>query len=114
MLKTSIRSGKAAVAAISVLLAACGGGGGGGAANGPAAGPAPNFGPAISAAAANAANDTATSTSASFAVLQSAGIPAVTINSPPVVNFTVFSDGKVVQGLTLADMRFALAKLVPG
>jgi OmcA/MtrC family decaheme c-type cytochrome len=116
MLKTWIRHGKAAVAAVSVLLAACGGGGGGGNGGVPAAAPAasPQVAQAITSAAAAAANDSATSSSSSFTVLQSAGVPAVTINSPPVVNFTVFSDGKVVQGLTLANMRFALAKLVPG
>ena len=33
---------------------------------------------------------------------------------PPVVNFTVFSDGAVKQGLTLSNVSFAIAKLVPG
>lgn len=68
----------------------------------------------ISAAAAVPANDTSTNTSASFTVLQDIGVTAVTVASPPKVNFTVFSDGKVVQGLTNANVRFAIAKLVPG
>jgi OmcA/MtrC family decaheme c-type cytochrome len=59
-------------------------------------------------------NDTATNPSASFTVLQGAGVPAVTINSPPKINFTVFSDGAVKQGLALSNVRFAIAKLVPG
>lgn len=40
------------------------------------------------------------------------GVPA--INSPPVVNFKVTSNGKPVVGLPLAKMSFAIAKLVPG
>ena len=53
---------------------------------------------AITAAAGQPANDTSTNSSASFTVLQSAGVPAVTVNSPPKVNFTVFSDGRVKTG----------------
>lgn len=115
MLNSFVRYGKGAIAALSVLLAACGGGGGGGDAAAPGPGADPGVvASAIAAAAANPSNDTATSTSASFTAVQAAGVPAVTIKSPPVVNFTVFSGGKVVQGLTLTNMRFALAKLVPG
>ena len=69
---------------------------------------------AISSAAASAANDTASNSSASFTVLQNAGLPAVTVNSPPKVNFAVFSDGAVKLGLTTTNVSFALAKLVPG
>ena len=47
-------------------------------------------------------------------MLQGASLPAVTVASPPKINFTVFSDGAVKTGLTLADMSFAIAKLVPG
>ncbi len=77
----------------------------------------------ISAAAAVAANDTSVNSSASFTVLQGAGVPAVTIPaavSPTTaasltkVNFTVFSDGKVVSNLATSNVSFALAKLVPG
>jgi OmcA/MtrC family decaheme c-type cytochrome len=90
----------------------CGGGGGGGTSN---PSPAPGTpGASISAAAAVPSNDTATNTSASFTVLQDAGIPAVTINSAPVVNFAVFSDRAVKTGLVFSDVRFAIAKLVPG
>ena len=68
----------------------------------------------IAAAAADPTNDTSTNSSASFTVMQSTAVPAVVVNSPPVVNFTVFSDGRVVQGLTNANVRFAIAKLTPG
>jgi OmcA/MtrC family decaheme c-type cytochrome len=68
---------------------------------------------AITAAAANPANDTSTNLSSAFSVLQNAGVPAVTVAGRPVVRFTVFSNGQVKQGLTLTDMSFAIAKLVP-
>jgi OmcA/MtrC family decaheme c-type cytochrome len=68
----------------------------------------------IAAAAAVPANDSAVNPFAPFTVLQGANLPAVKVASPPKVNFTVFSDGAVKTGLTLADMSFALAKLVPG
>jgi OmcA/MtrC family decaheme c-type cytochrome len=67
----------------------------------------------IAAAAADPANDSSTNSSSAFKVLQSAGVPAVVVTGPPKVNFTVFSDGAVVQGLTLADVSFIIAKLVP-
>ncbi|HET8747235.1 MAG TPA: OmcA/MtrC family decaheme c-type cytochrome [Ramlibacter sp.] len=116
MLKSFIRHGKAAVAALSVLLAACGGGGGGGSdAPAPGTGGSPGQATqALAAAAANPANDTSRNASAPFTVLQSAGVPAVTVKSPPKVTFAVFSDGKLVDDLTLANVRFAFAKLVPG
>ena len=68
----------------------------------------------IAAAAGVASNDTAANSSASFTVVQGAGVPAVVITSPPKVNFTVFSGGAVKTGLTNTNMRFAIAKLVPG
>ena len=68
---------------------------------------------AIAAAAAVPGNDTSTSASASFTVLQSAGLPAVSVNGQVKVNFTVFSNGAVKTDLTLADMSFALARLIP-
>lgn len=95
----------------SVAVVGCGGGGGGG---GTAVTPATEVAAAISSAAAVAANDSATNVSAPFVVLQNAGVPVVTVNSPPVVNFSVFSDGKVVTGLANTNVRFAIAKLVPG
>jgi OmcA/MtrC family decaheme c-type cytochrome len=67
----------------------------------------------IAAAAADPANDSATNSSSAFLVMQRTTVPAVQVSSPPVVNFTVFSDGKVVQGLTNANVRFAIAKLTP-
>lgn len=70
---------------------------------------------AIDSASSVATNDTAINSSASFTVLQDAGLPAVTVNSPPVVNFAVFSDGKVISDLVAGgNVRFAIAKLVPG
>ncbi|MCM2251839.1 MAG: OmcA/MtrC family decaheme c-type cytochrome, partial [Ramlibacter sp.] len=68
----------------------------------------------LTAAAGQAANDTATNPTAAFTVLQGAGVPAVTVNSPPKVNFAVFSDGAVKQGLALSNVSFIIAKLVPG
>jgi OmcA/MtrC family decaheme c-type cytochrome len=46
-------------------------------------------------------------------VLQAAGVPAVAVRGAPVVNFTVFTNGAVKQGLKLTDMSFAIAKLIP-
>nr|WP_319565784.1 OmcA/MtrC family decaheme c-type cytochrome [uncultured Rhodoferax sp.] len=115
-MKTSLfRWGTALLA--SLAIAGCGGGGGGSApaATTPAASTAVSA--AITAAAATPlVTDTATGTSgssAAFTVLQAAGVPAVTINSPPVVNFTVFSDGAVYTKLTAANVSVAMAKLVP-
>ena len=106
------RWGTALLAALA--MAGCGGGGGGYTAVviPPPTGTAVNT--AITTAAAAAVNDTATNPTAAFTVLQAAGVPAVTINSPPVVNFAVFSDGAVKTGLALSNVRFAIAKLVPG
>jgi OmcA/MtrC family decaheme c-type cytochrome len=38
----------------------------------------------------------------------------VTVNSPPTVNFAVFSDGRVKADLGITNVSFAIAKLVPG
>ena len=100
-------------ALLAVVLAGCGGG------SDPA--PAPAVPPpaatvqgSIATASALAANDSASNSSAPFAVVQGAGVPAVVIAGPPKVNFTVFSDGAVKTGLNNTNMRFAIAKLVPG
>jgi OmcA/MtrC family decaheme c-type cytochrome len=79
----------------------------------PAPPPGPSIKDQIAAAAALPANDTATNSSAPFTVMQDAGVAAVTVASPPTVNFTVFSDGAVKTGLTSSNVRFAIAKLVP-
>lgn len=43
------------------------------------------------------------------------GVVAVTVNSPPVINFVIkSSDGKSVTGLTTSEISVAIAKLVPG
>lgn len=98
----------------SIAIAGCGGGGGGGTAVVPAPDTGTAVNTAITSASAVATNDTSINPTAAFSVLQTAGIPAVTVNSPPVVNFTVFSDGAVKTGLALSNVRFAIAKLVPG
>jgi OmcA/MtrC family decaheme c-type cytochrome len=110
-----IRRGKGAVvAALAVLLTACGGGGGGGTSTSSQA-PGPlSLKDALSAAATVPANDTSSNPTAAFSVLQLAGQPVVTVNSPPKVNFAVFSDGKLVTNLALSNASFAIAKLVPG
>jgi len=100
-------------AALMLLAAFAGCGGGGGDSAGQPGSSTP-LADAIGKAAALPSNDTAVNASASFAVLQNAGVPAVTVNSPPVVKFVVFSDGKVKTGLTTANTRFAIAKLLPG
>ncbi len=63
---------------------------------------------AIAAAAAVAANDAASNSSAPFTVLQGAGVPAVTVNSTPKVNFAVFSDGAVKTGLVISNVSVEL------
>jgi OmcA/MtrC family decaheme c-type cytochrome len=51
----------------------------------------------------------------SFAAVQEAGQPVVVVNGPPKVNFAVFSpNGALKTDLTLANVSFAIAKLVPG
>jgi OmcA/MtrC family decaheme c-type cytochrome len=101
-----------AVGLLAAAMVGCGDSGGGGTGSPPPAAGTPAA--SISAAAAVPSNDTSTNTSASFTVLQDAGIPAVTINSAPVVNFAVFSDGKAKTDLTITNVSFAIAKLVPG
>jgi OmcA/MtrC family decaheme c-type cytochrome len=99
-------------ASVVLTIAGCGGGGG----SDPATPGVPpvSVKDVIATASAVAANDTAGNYSASFTVLQNAGVPAVTVNSTPKVNFTVFSDAKVKTGLALANVSLAIAKLVPG
>ena len=92
-------------------LTACGGGSG---SSSSAPEPVATANAAIAAAAQVPANDTATNGAAPFSVLQAAGVPVVTVAGPPKVNFTVFSDGKVVPGLTAANVSVIIAKLVPG
>jgi OmcA/MtrC family decaheme c-type cytochrome len=114
-MKSWVRVGAAVLFALTV--AGCGGGGGGGdpatggGNTGASSGPVND---AIAKAAANPANDTSVSSSAPFTVVQEAGVPAVTVNGPPKVNFTVLSDGKVKPNLALSNVSFAIAKLVPG
>ena len=111
---TFARCGLAALATAALTLAGCGGGGGGAPAAAAAAPPGATVQQTIATASALAANDTSTNSAAPFTVLQSAGVPAVAVNSPPKVNFTVFSDGAVKTGLTITNVSVAIAKLVPG
>ncbi|MRD47923.1 OmcA/MtrC family decaheme c-type cytochrome [Caenimonas koreensis] len=104
----------AAVAAAALTLAGCGGGGGGSASPVVPPTPAPTVQQALAAAAAQPANDTSANSSAPFSVLQAAGVAAVTIASPPKVNFAVFTNGAVKQDLKLSDVSLIIAKLVPG
>lgn len=104
-------------AAILTVTALAGCGGGGSTAVAPA--PTGSVASSITNASALAINDTsftdpAANPSTPFLVVQDAGVAAVTINSPPKVNFAVFSDGKVKTDLVISNVRFAIAKLVPG
>jgi OmcA/MtrC family decaheme c-type cytochrome len=98
---------------LAFLLGLAGCGGGSSKSEPPPPPPTATVAEKIAAAAANAANDTATNTTAPFLVLQDVGVPAVTVQSPPVVNFAVFSSGAVVKGLTTSNARLIIAKLVP-
>ena len=100
------------VGLLAAAVAGCGGGGG----SSPAVPVAPVVAAnsAIAAASALAANDTASNAAAPFTVVQSAGISAVVVNGAPKVNFAVFSNGAVKADLKIADVSFAIAKLVPG
>ena len=110
MIRTT--GGLGALALVLTVLAGCGGGGGGGDSPQP---PPSQLGLIINSAAAVAANDSATNTSSAFKVLQDNGVPAVTVTTAAqTVNFTVFSDGAVKQGLALSNISVAIAKLVPG
>lgn len=93
-----------------IALAGCGGGGG---TSAPPASPA-DVVAAIASASALAENDTAINASAPFTAVQAAGVPVVSINTAPKVNFTVFSDGAVKSDLKVTNVSFAIAKLVPG
>ena len=107
-----------AAALVLFALSGCGGGNDGGGLATPVPAALPSTGTAVSqaiaSAAANPANDTSANSSSAFKVLQDGGVAAVTVAGAPVVNFTVFSDGAVKQGLTLSNVSFAIAKLVPG
>jgi OmcA/MtrC family decaheme c-type cytochrome len=109
-----VRCGMAAL--VAALVAGCGGGGSSDAGAPPAVTPPPTATvlDAVKAAAAVAANDTSINSSASFTVLQNAGVPAVTVNSPLKVNFAVFSDGAVKSDLKITNVSFVIAKLLPG
>lgn len=105
-----------AIVLFALAVASCGGGGGGGGGD-TGGGPVPGVAsikPALDSAAGNAGNDTSVNSSASFAVVQNAGVPAVTVNSPPKVNFAVFSDGKINSSVVPGSVSFTIAKLVPG
>ena len=117
MKKFLVRSSAAAFVALVLGLSGCGGGGGGDATpppDGTTPPPTVSVAAALAAAGAQAANDASVNSTAGFSVLQQNGVAAVTVNSPPKINFAVFSDGKVVPSVALGSVSFALAKLVPG
>ncbi|HSH91207.1 MAG TPA: OmcA/MtrC family decaheme c-type cytochrome [Ramlibacter sp.] len=111
-MKLSFVKYMAAIAAFA--LASCGGGGGGGDSTPVVVTPPVTVQQALTSAAALPANDTSVNSSSAFTVLQAAGVPAVTIASPPKVNFTVFTGGVIKQGLVLSNVSFVIAKLIPG
>ncbi len=93
--------GLAACLLVSLALAGCGGGSGGGSA---AAG-APAAPTEVARGVAELAASTALTTN----------ITGGSVNSPPVVDFTVTNQaGAGMNGLAAADLRFNIAKLVPG
>jgi len=115
MTRSTMKWGAMVLAA--AALVACGGGNDGGSSLPAPPAPPPvsgALGEKLTAAALVPANDTATNSSSAFAVLQGNGVPAVIVAGAPRVNFAVFSDGRLVTGLKLADVSFAIAKLVPG
>jgi OmcA/MtrC family decaheme c-type cytochrome len=82
-----------AVSLLTLVLTACGGGGGGGSTSAPP----PPVNPPVAASALNIT------------------VTGISVNSPPVVNFKVTDQsGAGVPGLVAADLRFNIAKLVPG
>jgi OmcA/MtrC family decaheme c-type cytochrome len=90
------------VSLLALALAGCGGGGSGGGTAAAGAGAAPG----------GLAGGTA-ALSASTAL--TVGITGVSINSPPVVNFTVTNQAGVgMTGIAASDLCFNIAKLVPG
>ncbi|TSA10553.1 MAG: OmcA/MtrC family decaheme c-type cytochrome [Betaproteobacteria bacterium] len=87
--------------ALVLALASCGGGGGSSSAGGTGV-----------AAITGGSSGTAAALTASTAL--NMAITGVSINSPPVVSFTVTNQaGTGMAGLTAADLRFNIAKLVP-
>jgi OmcA/MtrC family decaheme c-type cytochrome len=123
MKKFLVRYSAATFAALVVALSGCGGGGGDTPVVTPPPGggdvvtppPAPvNVAQVLASASAVPANDVSLNSTATFQVLQDAGVAAVTINSPPKVNFAVFADGKIKTGLALSNVGANIAKFVPG
>lgn len=105
-----IRYAAVVAAAVTTVLAGCGGGGG---TTAPAQQPV-SVQQVLVQAGAEASNDTSGNPVAAFAVLQAAGVPVVTINSAPKVNFAVFSDGAVKKDVAISGVSAIIAKLVPG
>jgi OmcA/MtrC family decaheme c-type cytochrome len=93
-----------AASVLALALAGCGGGGGGSAGGNGISG-APGAPPVSNSGAAELAASTALNMR----------ITAVTIDKTPVVEFTVTNqDATGMAGLTAADLRFNIAKLIPG
>jgi OmcA/MtrC family decaheme c-type cytochrome len=92
----------AAAAMLALVVAGCGGGGGGSG--------------SVTSGSASPPDSAATSSGALAAASSlNMAITQVTINSPPVVTFNVTDqNGTGMTGLTATDLRFNIAKLVPG
>ena len=102
---------------LTAILAGCGGGSDGGNVVGGGGGSGGTTAATVSLNDILAGNATLAGgdSSAPFTSNLPAGVVAVSVNSPPVVNFAITSaDGKPVTGLTTSEVRIALAKLVPG
>lgn len=95
-----------AATACSLMLYACGGGGGS-----ESQPPAPTV--SLDEIRSGSAQLATANPSAPFTGLP-LGVPAVSVSSPPVVNFVIkTTDGRIVTGLTTNEVRAAIAKLIP-
>ncbi|MCX7171648.1 MAG: OmcA/MtrC family decaheme c-type cytochrome [Proteobacteria bacterium] len=120
----------AVLAALIASLTACGGGGGGGSVAPATGGGGTAASGSLAAAAAKdpAASNTAMNPNAAFSLIIDAGLPLLSVSSPPKLNFAVIdANGKHVPGLTLfnaggatadpacsgANVKFAIAQLQP-
>ena len=117
-----------AVALMAAALTACGGGGGGGGGGGNPPPPPVTGGVALNAVNNNGTGPIADTSNtnigpqgsvvapsgaaAAFSALDNANWHAVTVNSPPIIRFTVVSNGQFVTTLTKSSVRFAMNQLV--
>lgn len=93
-------------------LAGCSGGGGGGSSSTTTPPPAAGAATPVVASKVGDIGSLGTASNA-FSAVQTAGMSPVTVNSPPVIRFTVASNGTAVTNLTKGSVRFAMAQMVP-